>query len=47
MKKLLEKIKNWWVSKPVKTRQIYEIVGFCVGLTIVFFTIIGLVNAMN
>ena len=47
MKKLFEKIKNWWMKYPEKTRQKWEIAGFTLGLLIVFGTIIGVVNFMN
>lgn len=47
MKNLFEKIKNWWMKYPVKTRQKWEIAGFTLLLLIVFCTIIGVVNLIN
>jgi hypothetical protein len=47
MKNLFEKVKNWWMQYPVKTRQKWEIAGFTLVLLIAFGTIIGLVNFMN
>lgn len=47
MKNLFEKIKNWWMKYPAKTRQKWEIAGFTLLLLIVFGTIIGVVNFMN
>jgi hypothetical protein len=47
MKNLFEKVKNWWMKYPVKTRQKWEIAGFTLLLLIVFGTIISLVNLMN
>lgn len=44
MKNLFEKVKNWWMKYPVKTRQKWEIAGFTLLLLIVFGTIIGVVN---
>lgn len=42
MKNLFEKVKNWWKSLPVKTRQGVEIAGCCVGMVAAFFTLIYL-----
>jgi hypothetical protein len=47
MKNLFEKVKNWWMKYPVKTRQKWEIAGFTLLLLIIFGTIISLVNLMN
>jgi hypothetical protein len=47
MKNLFEKVKNWWMKYPVKTRQKWEIVGFTLLLLIVFGTIISFVNLVN
>lgn len=42
MKKIFEKVKNWWNGLSAKTRQGIEIGAFCVGMVAVFFTLIYL-----
>jgi nitrogen fixation protein FixH len=47
MKKIIEKINNWWASQSARNRSIITIVSTCTGLVLAFFGIIIAVNLMN
>ena len=47
MKKIKEKlaqyyakVSTWWNNKSVKSKQIFKIVGCCLGMVLVFFGLI-------